>query len=172
MKIDKRILDRLSETFSDEPVFLEKLLAYLNENCKEVYLGDFKVEASGFCDQNGDIFINKSLLKDGVAPRLFLPFVLLHESVHISHNWKGACELEYSEFKSKINECEDEANGFALNLLKENISDDMEFEYKEIEKIFQFTEVKQKESFDKRYKPLYESIGGSLNFREHVGEVV
>jgi hypothetical protein len=151
---------------------LDKILVYLNDNCNDIYLADFRMEASGFCDHSGEIFINKKIVQENDFPTLFFPFVLLHESVHINHNWKEACNLKYSEFKSKINECEDEANNFALGFLRENVSEDLEFELGALESMVKNIDSVSKVRFDEGYKPLYENIGGSLNFRDHVGEVI
>ena len=172
MKMDKRILDRLHDLFDEETEFIDQVLSYLNENCKEIHVGNFSMQASGFCDQNGEIFINQGLLKDGGPPRMFLPFLILHESVHMGHDWKSICELDYEDFKVKVNECEDEANSFALNFLGEIVTDELEWELETLNSIVENADATQKARFDEGYRPLYENIGGNLNFRDHVGEVV
>ncbi len=172
MKIDERILEALSSLLHEETDLLDKILGYLNNNCNGIYLADFRMEASGFCDQSGEIFINKQIVEGNDFPILFLPFVLLHESVHIKHDWKEACNLEYDDFKEKINECEDEANEFALGFLREHIHEELCRDLGDLKSMVQNIDSVSKIRFDEGYKSLYENIGGNLNFRDHVGEVV
>ena len=172
MNLDSRIESKLSEICKDEPKFLETFMNRLREKGEGVkfHLGLFnKQEALGFCGGPKDVYISDELF---TYPPMFLFFVMLHEVVHTGHDFKHACSLDYEGYKAEVTRFENEANGFAFEVL---------IELKEIAFVFPLNHViykceeviSQTESkFDQTYGVVYNTIGADLNFEDHVGELL
>ena len=172
MNLDSRIQDRLNSICENEQEFLEAFTNRLKEKGEGVsfHLGLFnKQRALGFCGGPKDVYVSDELF---TYPPMFLLFVLLHEVVHTGHDWKHACSLDYEGYTAEVNRFENEANGFAFEVLEE--LKEIAFEHQidsviaQCDQVISHTELK----FDETYGVIYNTVGADLNFEDHVGELI
>lgn len=174
MKIDIRILNKLTETCGDNDEFVDDFVSILEEvgEGASYHLAHFNSPAYGFCDApDKKVYISDALMGD-TPNNMFLLFVLLHETKHLSHDWKHACSLEYDDFKKYVNNMEDEANDFALAHLISLKSKGFTDEINELIKAVESQRKLQEAQFDRTYGAVYHTIGADLNFDKHIGHLI
>lgn len=173
MNIDQRILDHLKSICEDNVDFYNEFITRLSEHGDGVnyHLARFNDRVFGFCDNEKNIYISEDLISKSPSG-VFLFFVLLHETMHLNHDWKHACSLEYDAFKEYIISIEQEANDFALAHLIALKSRGFTDSINDLVKLVAQINVAQNDQFDSSYGAVYNTIGADLDFDKHLGVLV
>ena len=117
MDIDQRITEFIDVHFSENKEFHDTLMKEMETFDCNYHLSKFKNGALGFVMDDKNVYLSEALIDESRYDRFFLIFILFHETKHTSQE-KDFDVDGLETFAKDIQDCEDEANEYAFDMLR------------------------------------------------------